>query len=153
MLTVLGLAATFQQARQARKSADLAGSAAQEAAERVRQSIAKVDTMRTLELSITLIDRIYEHQSRSSWERVPEFYKDLRGYLAEVQGEVSALPVADKRYIQQAVSELATIERDIQEKRLGREKVENAAEMNQIITEHRDRFITMRMDLGRRDGI
>lgn len=158
VLTIWGLAVTFDQARQAREqareaktSAEQARVAAEEATERVRESVAKVDTVRTLESASALIERIYDYQSRESWDRVPEFYNNVRNLLAEVQGEASALEEDDKKYVLDAASELRSIELSIQKRRYQGIVIDDMPEMNQVITDHRSKFITMKIDLGRRE--
>lgn len=151
VITIGTLYATYRQARQAKKSADAARDAARETSERVRRSIARVDTSATLGAVVALIDRIYEHQSRGAWERVPEFYKDARNLLAEVQGESSALAPAEKEYVLKAASEFASVERTITRRSNKGLTPDDAARMNQVITRYSSGFITMRQDLGRRD--
>lgn len=151
MITIGTLIETIRQARKARSSADQAQEAAQETSERVRRSIARVDTGATLGAVIALVDRIYEHQNRGAWERVPEFYKDARNLLAEVQGESSALTPAEKEYVLKAASEFATVERTITRRSGEGLTPSDAARMNQVITRYGSGFITMRQDLGRRD--
>lgn len=158
VLTIWGLVATFEQARQAREqaqeaktSAKQARDAAREATERVRESVARVDTVGTFESVIALIDRVYDYQSREEWDRVPEFYKDIRNLLAEVQGETSALGDNDKEYVLGAASELKSVELSIQKRRVQGIEIDNMPEMNQVITTHGNQFIRIKTDLGRRE--
>ena len=151
VITIGTLVATFNQARKAKNSADAARDAAKEATERVRRSIVRVDTARTLEAAVATINRIYDLQRRREWDLVPEFYKNVRDLLAEVQGEASALTVEEKDYVLGTASELARIEQDVTRRFGDGLTADDVAEMNQVITRHSSKLITIKTDLGRRE--
>lgn len=100
--------------------------------------------------AIALTDWIYEYQLEAKWERVPGMYKQVCNLLARVQGEASALTLEEKEYVLGAAAELASVEQDITRRQQDGLTPDDAAEMNQVVTKHGNRFITIKTDLGRR---
>lgn len=132
-----------------RSAAVAARDAAKEATEEVQKSFAKIDAVSTLASVIVTIGRIYELQRQRSWDKVPEFYKDVRQLLAKMKGTGSPLTDIDKDYIQHAVSEFARIEQRI-ETLIGQQtELEDMPEMNQFITKHAEEFTRMEIELRR----
>ena len=153
VITVVTLIATYLQARKARSSADAAEKAAKEASGRVLRSVARIDTIRTLEAAINLCNRVYERQQKDDWDRVPEFYKDVCDLLAEVQGGASALTSDEKEDMLKAVAAFARSEERIQFQLRTKLPItpKQAAGMNKTVNRHRQRLITIKTDIGRRN--
>ena len=149
LISIIGFIITIWTLLATRRAAVAARDAARKATEEVHKSFAKVDAVSTLASVVITIERIYELQRQQSWERVPEFYKDVRQLLAKVKGSGSPLTDDDKDYIQHAVSELARIEEGIETLLGQQDELEDMPKMNQIITRHGEEFTRMETELRR----
>jgi hypothetical protein len=131
-VAVVGLLATWNEARKARTAAE----AAAEAAAQMREDLDRFDIVRTMSETMAALEEVKTLQRYGVWELLPANYSGIKKGLLTVKRSAPSLTNSHRRKLQSALQTCSSIEDSIETALSADEVPADVAGMNRALSIH-----------------
>jgi hypothetical protein len=148
VISLIGFFLTIQNALKSKTAAQ----AAEQAVQRVREDVHKMNVVTELSEAISTMGEIKRLHRENAWSILPDRYSDLRAALVNIRTTSQDLSTQQKSYLQNAIVHFSVMEKQVETFLTSKQGSLNIPKFNSIVSKQvdnlREILVQIQSDIG-----